>query len=267
MKKRIRLTESDLHNIIKESVEKVLREEEENWGYDLPYNEEFDNMIQRILTDINNGKFDDSVFKSEWVRDMRRKYGVGIYDDMLMDLIKNRKRMLSADYALENNNDNLSNFHANQYRKHWKPDVKYPEKQWDKSIYNGEENKRERKLHKLDLWHNYSDGAPIFNRKGVRDFDRKRIEDMYNGRNPEEEKLHTKDSLNRTLINPSDIKKREEEIDKKKERARQRIDKIGRYPKAILGIQEYLRKKYPSWEWEKIKQKADEIWNNDNLIY
>ena len=135
MKKQlIRLTEGDLHNIIKESVKRILSEN-------------------------------------------------GDYDRMMTDPL----------YALQNNTDDLNAFHKNQSLN--KPSV---EDENDKQWLNRKANAMEKDDERLLKWATQNCrnvGRDVYF-KGLKDFDRKH---QYNGRRPDGEKLHSRDSLNRDL--------------------------------------------------------------------
>ena len=133
-KQLIRLTEGDLHNIIKESVKRILSEN-------------------------------------------------GDYDRMMTDPL----------YALQNNTDDLNAFHKNQSLS--KPSV---EDENDKQWFNKEDNAMEKDDERLLKWATQNCrnvGRDVYF-KGLKDFDRKH---QYNGRRPDGEKLHSRDSLNRDL--------------------------------------------------------------------
>lgn len=67
MKRRIRLTESDLHRIVRESVERVLMEDFESDSEMQGTDEEFDAFMSWAMTDGNDYGFGDAA--GEYVND------------------------------------------------------------------------------------------------------------------------------------------------------------------------------------------------------
>ena len=195
MKRRIRLTENDLHNIIKESVKKVLNED-----YEFGYNEygepgyysrnypTYDDRIQDAACSIHDGDLDDMIWDEGWYKDMMRKD-----EPMITQAIEDRRCYLDKDYAMNHGYERSDNFYDdNMDRISMIPKPETPiDKHYQKydkafdylaSKYGGDDNVPQDELKKSSRKH------LIINKR-------------YNGRNPDKEKLHTKDSLNRVLRN------------------------------------------------------------------
>ena len=184
-KQLIRLTESDLHRIIKESVNKVLKE---SWEYEdeqelisqIPYLD--DNELQEIL----NGLFSPSDFETDY------RSGDFAYETVLK-AAENEYAKRHKDYAMkliDKNKDKMS-----KNRKPFDTEVA-----WYR--HNSKEN--ERKLtpsgKRFSRWVQRETplGTTDFEtvKRGANDFE---VKHKFNGRNPDTQKLHTKGSLNRDL--------------------------------------------------------------------
>lgn len=117
-KQLIRLTEGDLHKIIKESVNKVLKEfyhPEDIYGPDVhswdgnPHQEFYDSQRAKAEKEeyesIANGDYDHFLHDEEWMNDLpRQKYYRA----------RERKRMIDPNYALHDNEDDLEYFQKGQ---------------------------------------------------------------------------------------------------------------------------------------------------------
>ena len=115
MKKRIRLTESDLHEIVKESVKRVIREYNEYDGFEPEY--DFDDDVSDIINRINRGDYDDKL-------DQIMKDPFGYYNDEGVDIIQaadDRKCVLDKNYAIKYGEDPdkplfIPRYHPNPFK-------------------------------------------------------------------------------------------------------------------------------------------------------
>ena len=103
MKKIIRLTESDLHRLIKESVKRILKEEyDENQDYNVVFNRNLENGVydDRILQSYKNDE--DLTGLSEDIFYNELPEGVLDHDDYvfyIQNSLENRLKVLDKDYA------------------------------------------------------------------------------------------------------------------------------------------------------------------------
>ena len=237
MKQVIRLTESDLHRMIKESVKKVLSEEftfndvDPNGGVD--YSE-----ADETIYDIENGYYDEDIKHmnvkelDDWVDDMH-----DISTRVGETAIK-RATMVNKQYAMSNKRENMgrNSLHYNDYRSSnfYKGAVsqanavgkttpfgmedletrwKYGEQKHNRPNVNDVVNyplTPTKRKYDLDRLFNHS--YKVVNDDNYRDeiergYNDWKIKHDYNGRNPNTQKLHTKGSANRDLIAMDKAKK------------------------------------------------------------
>ena len=115
------------------------------------------------------------------------------YTDKYMCFTFNGINSSTKNVYIQNNTDDLNAFHKNQSLN--KPSV---EDENDKQWFNKEDNAMEKDDERLLKWATQNCrnvGRDVYF-KGLKDFDRKH---QYNGRRPDGEKLHSRDSLNRDL--------------------------------------------------------------------
>ena len=125
MKKRIRLSESDLHRVIKESVKRVINEhalDSDDYFYDEFYEMDQDNSrAANIARAIERGDYDDKLDKIV-------KYGPGDYFDIeaenqnydwVNDAAHERKCLIDKDYAMKyGHNPDNPNWLSQAHRSH-----------------------------------------------------------------------------------------------------------------------------------------------------
>lgn len=195
MKKNvIRITESELKQIVAESVQTILREYVDS---DYAYNAIFSHMID----DINNGLYDDkldNLMNVDWVCDNLDVKTDRDWDDVMwvIDAAKERKCIVDKDFAFKNGEDssNVQN--------------KYPSAQWAEG--GGNMNRFNIKRDSLSdyYWneHEYADRLKkfpnTFTKKGKMRKDAKAniYKDLYGTNQYNKRPLHRKDSANRNLM-------------------------------------------------------------------
>ena len=137
-KNRIRLTESQLHNIIKESVKRVLKETRfdyidlDPYEYDKMIDNDYRSRAERAYDEIRNGVYDDKV--PQWASGER-----DVYDDLdldidlggegLQDAVNDRNFVIDKSSALkygQNPSDYPSSkkWHETNYPKDGNPNIK-----------------------------------------------------------------------------------------------------------------------------------------------
>ena len=186
-KQVIRLTESDLHRIIKESVNQVLNEETKNSKdpYDIVF------LSDYTPKDIIDGQFDDMIWDDKWCDEMDYYGGVEY-----VSAIVQRKMILDKDYAMKYGIDpSVSTrspfwFESNRDMNPNMYDSISKKKKF--SDYSAAQLGRTSKA-RMHYAMNPSDDNVW---KGL---ERHYLNKQFNGRNPDTQKLHTKGSLNREL--------------------------------------------------------------------
>lgn len=105
MKKLIRLTESELRNIIKESVKNIIKE---SYGYDDYDNDEFENVRDKF-EQVKSGAYDKKIqelYKEGYknvediIDNLFYEYDPD-YDDKMYRLIKDKLKLWFKDYAMK----------------------------------------------------------------------------------------------------------------------------------------------------------------------
>ena len=194
-KQVIRLTEGELHNIIKESVNKVLNE---SWTYkdeqkiisQIPY------LDDNELEDIINGKYEPDDFEDDYTDG---------FDECrwVIETAQDEYAKRHKDYALKLSNERYKN-QKSGYKPSWyrTPSEEFqfhPDKEGDyykaldQKLRNDDSNfGRFNDWIKKEVENNNSSNF----KRGINSYINKRY---YNGRNPDTQKLHTKGSLNREL--------------------------------------------------------------------
>lgn len=202
MKRRIRLTENDLHRIIKESVNRVLNED-----YEFGYNEygepgyysrnypTYNDRIQDIALSIHEGDSDDMIWDEDWYEDMMRKD-----EPMITQAIEDRRCYLDKNYAMNHGDERNDNIYNNKdgmsiYQKF----DRVPYEKIFKSK-DAEEKIRDEKLNKMldRIKKKYGSlsKAPKQITKQIYDIFYQLYDDTFYNR----EYKHSKNSLNRKLI-------------------------------------------------------------------
>ena len=202
MKRRIRLTESDLHRIIKESVNKVLNED-----YEFGYNEygepgyyignypTYDDRIQDAAESILDGDLDDMIWDKDWYKDMIRKD-----EPMITQAIKDRRCYLDKNYAMNHGDERNDNIYNNKdkmsiYRKF----DRVPREKIFKSIDEEEKIKKEKLYKMLDRiekkYGSLNNAPKQINKQIWTIFDQLLDYPYYDSKYK-----HSKNSLNRKLI-------------------------------------------------------------------
>ena len=227
-KQIVRLTEGDLHRIIKESVNKILKETftfndvDPDGGVSYGYDE---------ASFIENGEYDEELKKmtprecDEWVENMDELYGM-----RTGSLALKRAVMVNKEYAMDNKRQrNHGHLHYNDYRspnfykgphsyanalnkptpfgmEEFHTKWKYGEQPEDSQRpsvmdYNFPSNDSNVSRLYDKFWDKVMDIDDDEERRKTwkRGLNDNKIKHKYNGRNPDTQKLHTKGSLNREL--------------------------------------------------------------------
>ena len=235
-KRTIRLTESDLHDIIKESVKKILKEEFDSsdwttneYGEPVPWQYgDYENSRRTdryyLSQDILNGDYDDEILNDweDWYEELDDDNG---WDSTLKDAAKERKLMIDKKYAMNYGFPKNKKYNVNDIYS----DVKYKTNKEKPNVNNYEDDKW---YNRKNDSYNFSPG--LKKRENLNDVDYSLVDrdvdnyiylvnklkkmDFYNtnnhkrssylknlankkydNRNPDKEKLHTKNSANREL--------------------------------------------------------------------
>ena len=230
---KIRITENKLKQIVAESVKKVLNETFTFNDVDPIGDENYYNYYRHAFIDnVNDGEFDDEIKKMTpreleyYVNDAYDYYGRRCGDILLKRALK-----LNKDYAMwggrrnevENNltynRYRSPNFYKGpaQYTDHGRIPLSIGRESLDDFVKYGTQDKYDERpsVHdvtifplnptkrKKDLKRLYDYSDKQYEKEKYDDIDRGgydwKIKHDYNGRNPDKEKLHTKDSANRNL--------------------------------------------------------------------
>lgn len=238
-KRTVRLTESDLHNIIKESVKKVLKEEfdpsdwtRNEYGELVPWQYgDYENSRRAdryyLSQDILNGDYDDEILNDweDWYEELDDDNG---WDSTLKDAAKERKLMIDKKYAMNydfpKNKNKIYDVNTIYWEKERennknKPNVNnYEDDRWynrKNDSYNFSPGLKKRENWNDVDWslidRNIDNHLYLANKLKKMDFSntnnhkrdsylRNLSNKKYDNRNPDKEKLHTKDSANREII-------------------------------------------------------------------
>lgn len=202
MKRRIRLTESDLHRIIKESVNRVLNED-----YEFGYNEygepgyysrnypTYNDRIQDIALSIHEGDSDDMIWDEDWYEDMMRKD-----EPMITQAIEDRRCYLDKNYAMNHGDERNDNIYNNKdrmsiYQKFDRVPYEkiFKSKDAEKKIKDEKLNKM---LDRIEKKYGSLSKAPKQITKQIYDI----FYQLYDNTFYNREYKHSKNSLNRKLI-------------------------------------------------------------------
>ena len=202
-KKTVKLTESQLKELISESIKKILKSTFLNEGkYSVwdtwlseDYDERYDFLKKLRPSDILNGDVDEFIRDRQFWNDIELDY------DYLLPALDTRMAMLDKKWAWDKIEDEDNGFRQSLAQK------------YEKTLNNNKENQISRAWaeHEKETFpkkkglfghFTYADTDDIIkafdNRKGIAPTNLQKA--IHNGRNPDTQKLHTKGSANRDLI-------------------------------------------------------------------
>ena len=218
-KNRIRLTESHLHNIIKESVKRVLKETRfdyidlDPYEYDKMIDNDYRSRAERAYDEIMNGVYDDKV--PQWASGERDVYydldlDIDLGGEGIQDAVNDRNFVIDKSSALkygQNPSDYPSSkkWHETNYPKDGNPNIKnrrntsdvLSDEYWEDKEMRDTAKKYPHSFKKNGVMRNYDyDKGRIINFNKFRDNLEK---DVYGTDQADKRPLHRKGSLNRAL--------------------------------------------------------------------